>query len=288
MEAELAEARAAYDADPADESATIWLGRRLAYLGRVREAVEVFTAGLEHHPRSVRLLRHRGHRFITLRDFDAAWNDLLLATKFLQEDVVPDEVEPDGQPNASNQPRSTLHSNIFYHLALAAYLKGDFGQAASLWGATLSQMEMNDDNRVAFAYWRYNSLVQLGNLVSARDELRMIQNNLDVRENHAYYRLLLHAQGQMSEAELWEGVEKGSVDEATVAYGLAMQALAAGDIERMRGLLTRAVGTGQWPAFGATAAEADLARLNRGELQPAPGPHERAEEQIREIQRERR
>ena len=38
----------------------------------------------------------------------------------------PDEVEPDGAPNARGIPRSTLQSNIWYHLGLAQYLAGDF------------------------------------------------------------------------------------------------------------------------------------------------------------------
>ena len=38
----------------------------------------------------------------------------------------PDEVEPDGAPNKAGIPRSTLQSNIWYHLGLAQYLRGDF------------------------------------------------------------------------------------------------------------------------------------------------------------------
>ncbi|MCC5862164.1 MAG: hypothetical protein JJT93_09675, partial [Gammaproteobacteria bacterium] len=74
LEANLATAQAAYHAKP-DEMNTIWLGRRLAYLQRYEEAVAVFSAGLTRFPESYRLLRHRGHRHITLRDFDAASED---------------------------------------------------------------------------------------------------------------------------------------------------------------------------------------------------------------------
>lgn len=286
MEAQLADARAAYDADPG-ESTAIWLGRRLAYLGRIDEAIDVYTRALEAAPRSARLLRHRGHRYITIRKFDKAWDDLNLAARIIQEEVLPDELEPDGQPNDRNTPTSSLHTNVFYHLALASYLRGDFAQAAAIWGSVVSQAPMSDDMRVAYTYWWYNALVQLGNLVSARDALTTLQPALDVIENHAYYNLLKHAQGRLSEAQLWEGVEPVSVDEATIVYGLAVQALAAGDTPRMKALLERAMATGQWPTFGATAAEVDLARLRRGDLSPAPASHDRTEEAIRQINRER-
>src|SRR5687768_13528444 len=65
-ELELLQALSDYDSDPESEDAIIWVGRRLAYLGRFNEAIGVFTRGLAHHPQSYKLLRHRGHRHITL------------------------------------------------------------------------------------------------------------------------------------------------------------------------------------------------------------------------------
>src|SRR5690606_8383587 len=67
MEAQLAEARAAYERQPNDADAIIWLGRRLAYLGYYRDAIEVFSEGIAKHPDDARFYRHRGHRFITTR-----------------------------------------------------------------------------------------------------------------------------------------------------------------------------------------------------------------------------
>src|SRR5688572_22622043 len=68
-EQDLYEAQLAYDHDLHDETAIIWLGRRQAYLGEYRAAIDTFSNGLAILPESVRLLRHRGHRFITLREF---------------------------------------------------------------------------------------------------------------------------------------------------------------------------------------------------------------------------
>src|SRR5688572_22701688 len=100
LEDNLARARGDFEAQPGSADAAIWLGRRLAYLGRYRDAIAVYTRAIAVHPRDPRLLRHRGHRFITLRRFDDAISDFDRAGVLIRS--RPDEVEPDGQPNALN------------------------------------------------------------------------------------------------------------------------------------------------------------------------------------------
>ena len=58
----LAAARAEYEADPDDADNIIWLGRRIAYTGDYRGAIEVFSEGIRKHPGDARFYRHRGHR----------------------------------------------------------------------------------------------------------------------------------------------------------------------------------------------------------------------------------
>lgn len=60
LDSNLVKAQADYRQNPKDEEHIIWLGRRLAYLWRYREAIEVFSKGITLHPKSHRLLRHRG------------------------------------------------------------------------------------------------------------------------------------------------------------------------------------------------------------------------------------
>ncbi|MHC5071708.1 MAG: tetratricopeptide repeat protein, partial [Planctomycetota bacterium] len=94
------DALAALRSAPRDEERIIWYGRRLAYIGRYEEAIGVYSKGLAVHPDSPKLLRHRGHRYITLRRFADAIADLERAGQLI--DTRPDEVEPDGIPNARN------------------------------------------------------------------------------------------------------------------------------------------------------------------------------------------
>src|SRR5687767_15894936 len=57
-EAKLAAARSSWRRNPNDAEAIIWLGRRTAYLGRYREAIEIFTQGIEIHPNDARFYLH--------------------------------------------------------------------------------------------------------------------------------------------------------------------------------------------------------------------------------------
>ncbi|MFC1529890.1 hypothetical protein ACFL6R_04135, partial [Gemmatimonadota bacterium] len=113
-------AKQAYEADPRNADTIIWFGRRAAYMGEYREAITIFTRGILTFPGDARMYRHRGHRYITLRNFDRAVADFETAARLIE--GTEDQVEPDGLPNAMNIPLSSLHSNVWYHLGLAHYL----------------------------------------------------------------------------------------------------------------------------------------------------------------------
>jgi len=239
-----------------DRSAWVWSGRRLAYLGRYRASVGLYTVGLEVFVDDDVLLRHRGHRFITLRMFAAAEADLARAWELVAEE--PDTIEPDGLPNESGIPRSTLKTNVLYHLALARYLQGNFRGAAEAWEHCLA-ISPNDDMRVAAAYWLANSLRRDGRADDAARALTFVRPQMDVLENGSYHRLLLHFRGELKAAGVRGDVEEGTVASPTVEYGLAQQLLHEGDEEAARRALSRVTDGELWPAFGFIAAEADLA-----------------------------
>ena len=82
LQANLDAATADFVRSPDDADAIIWLGRRTAYLGRFREAIEIYTRGSQAHPRDARACcaRHRGHRYLTVREIDKAIADLTRAS----------------------------------------------------------------------------------------------------------------------------------------------------------------------------------------------------------------
>ncbi|HXV60130.1 MAG TPA: hypothetical protein VEK15_05510 [Vicinamibacteria bacterium] len=257
LEANLARAQAAYDAAPESAENIIWLGRRLAYLWRYRDAIEVYTKGIEKHPDNYKLFRHRGHRYITVRNFEAAIADLERAARLIE--GVPDEVEPDGAPNAAGIPRSTSHSNIWYHLGLAYYLKGDFSAAARAYEACMEFSRVNDDMLVATADWQYMTLRRLGRDDDAAKVLDLIKEEMDILENTSYHKRLLMYKGLVEPEALLDVTDP--LDVATQGYGLANWYLVNGDEPKAKALFETILEGPYWAAFGYIAAEADLKRL---------------------------
>lgn len=259
LEKNLAAARADYDKDPGNADAIIWLGRRLAYLGRYRDAIATFSEGIAKHPRDARMYRHRGHRYITVRELDNAVADLSKAAELVA--GRPDEIEPDGQPNARNIPTSTLNSNIFYHLALAHYLRGEFELSLKAW-RECERFAKNPDMLVATTNWLYMTLRRLDRVGEARQALEPITADMDIIENRSYHRLLMVYKGVDKADALAATLAGGGLDAVTIGYGLATWHLYNGRRDLAMTQFRQIVETHatQWPAFGYIAAEAELTR----------------------------
>lgn len=260
LEKNLAEARAAYQRSPDDAEAILWLGRRTAYLGRYREAIDLFSEGIRKHPSDARFYRHRGHRYITVRELDQAIRDLERAAAL--ERGRPDEVEPDGAPNRFNIPTSTLQSNIWYHLALAHYLKHEFAKALPAWLEAM-KVSTNDDMLVATSDWLYMTYRRLGRERDAAAVLGRITKEMRILENEAYHRRLLMYKGELPPDSVLAFDNPDPVQVATYGYGVANWYLYNGQREQAHQLLEKILQGRNWAAFGYIAAEADLAAIRR-------------------------
>ncbi len=261
LEDNLATALVGYEAAGNDEDAIIWYGRRLAYLSRYNDAIDVYTVGIEKLPGSYKLLRHRGHRYISTRQLERAASDLLAAAVLVASEPV--EIEPDGAPNALNIPLSNVHFNIWYHLGLAYYLRGDFEKARD---AYLECMKYSDNNDllVATADWLYMTYRRLGDEEAAAAVLEPIAADMEIIENDAYHRRLLMYKGEVGPEELLDLRAEDDPDTAlqiaTQGYGVGNWYLVNGNEEAARGVFERILEGTSWAAFGYIAAEADLNR----------------------------
>lgn len=259
MQEELEEALRNLEANPTSADAIIWAGRRAAYLGQHRRAIELFTMGIQDHPTDPRLYRHRGHRFITVRELDRAIADFSRAAALIE--GKDDEVEPDGQPNALGIPTSTLHFNIWYHYGLAHYLKGEFDQAVEKYRKCMEASE-HPDSKIATAHWLYMSLRRLG----SADEARSMVESLDLE---ALAQEVIESGSYLDMLRLYEGggntsrePDANTLEGATMGYGLGNWHLYNGEEARAKEIFSGIVeARNQWPAFGYLAAEADLARM---------------------------
>jgi tetratricopeptide (TPR) repeat protein len=252
---DLSQARSLWNTEPSEANA-IWVGRRLGYLGRYSEAIGWFTARMQEFPDSYRLLRHRGHRHISLREFARAEADLTRAWALARDH--PNRIEPDGAPNAFNIPRSTDHGNILYHLALAIHLQGRWGESADAWTAC-QEAATNDDSRASALNWRYQALMRAGRPVEAREAVSKARADWDVIENLAYLDLCLLYAGRLERSDV-VGSQSDAIQDVTRRYGVSAWRYAKGEVEEARADWSGLVESGPWNAFGVIAAEADLAR----------------------------
>ena len=259
LQDDLTRAEVVYGRNPDDADATIWLGRRLAYLGRYREAIEHFSDGVEKHPDDARMYRHRGHRYITVRELDRAAADLTRAAALVKGRA--DEVEPDGQPNEKNIPTSTLNTNIYYHLGLAHYLKGDFAAALDAYRECLA-FSKNPDMQVATSHWLYMTLRRLNRTEEAARVLEPITSAMPIIENGSYHRLLLFYKSGGRSDTLPQIDGQAGLDAVTLGYGVGNWHFYNGQRDQAMAIFRRIVDDqpAQWPAFGYIAAEAELAR----------------------------
>jgi tetratricopeptide (TPR) repeat protein len=252
---QLAIARAEYDSDPDNADKIIWYGRRTAYAGDYRGAIEIFSAGIEKYPEDARLYRHRGHRYISIRQFQRAIADLEKAAELIE--GTENETEPDGAPNALNIPVSSLHGNIWYHLGLAYYLVQDWDNAYRAYKNGFDAGR-NDDNRVSTTHWLYMILRRKGEPEAAARVLDAITADMNVIENMSYHNLCLFYKGELSLEYLLDR-DDGSSAGAAIVYGAANWHFYNGDIGQADQMLRELLRSPAWSSFGFIAAEADLA-----------------------------
>ena len=256
----LDKAKVALAKNPRLADAWIWVGRRTAYLGRYREAIDIYTKAMLEAPEDARLYRHRGHRFLSTRQIPRAIADFKKAAALVE--GQPDQVEPDGLPNAQNIPTSTLQTNIWYHLGLAYYLSGDDTEAEAAYRQCLA-LSKNDDMRCAVLHWLYMTLRRQNKDGEAQQILAGVSKDMQIIENEGYHSLLLAYKDPVAMKALRARSFEAGVASATVAYGLANWLWCEGDTQEAEAAFRKIVNGPAWAAFGYLAAEADLARMTR-------------------------
>ena len=245
-----------YVKDTTNIDAIIWVGRRVAYLGDYQQAISYYSKGIAQHSQEARFYRHRGHRYLSTRQFNMAIADFNKAALLIE--GTEDKIEPDGIPNKLNTPVSSLHTNIYYHLGLTHYVKNELPNALMAFRKCLNASK-NDDMQVATRHWLYMIHRRLGNTEKATDLLEPIHKDMNIIENDAYHQLLLFYKGVIAEEDL-VGAESVGSSEA-VHYGIANWNHYNGNIEKATTLYQELLNNGNWAGFGYIAAEADVKRL---------------------------
>lgn len=231
----VAHAEAAVAADPGNVEKILQLGLAEAGIREYREAIATFTRGLAIAPDSAILYRWRGHRHLSLREFDPARADL-------EHGLALD---------------STLYG-CWYHLGIVKYVTGDFDGAADAFAHALP-LAPNPEEHAGSIDWGWMSLSRAGRSADARSWLD--RNSEPIPEVDAYTRRLQLYRGDIQPDQLLTPADTEDIQIATLQYGLGNWYLVHGDTARARAAFQASVASGGWPAFGFIASEADLARL---------------------------
>lgn len=225
-------------------SDVVAISDRLADLGRYREAIDALSDAIRAHGDDAALYLARGHRYINVRRFREAVNDLQAASLL----------------DRNNR-------DILYHLGLAYYLLGDFDHALDAYKKSL-QLSSDADSLVATSNWMYMTLRRLGRQQEADKILGPISIDLDVRQNVAYHKLLLMYEGEIAPEEL-QRENPNTTDGATLLYGVGNWQFVSGRTDRALPLWRQILDGNQAFSFGYIAAEAEVARLDKGRRSPA-------------------
>ena len=244
LEEDLAIARAQFEVAPEREDSFIWLGRRLGYLTRWEEAIEVFTHGLEVHPESYKLYRFRGRHRARNRQLDLAIEDYRRAAELIEDQQ--DSFEPDGIINARHQYLGTYKSNIHYYLGQTSYAVGDY--ETTLRGMERSIREPlgpSADRLVSTAFWRYLAHRKLGQHEEAQAVVDEVADDLELIENFTYYDSVLFFKGTRTAEELLPDAD------SLTKFAIAMEYHFRGQQEQAEEMWLEVVNgsaQGFWPA----------------------------------------
>jgi tetratricopeptide (TPR) repeat protein len=230
-------ALAASEARPQDVDLLIRLGVAQSGARQFRSAIRTFSRGIALAPTNAVLYRWRGHRYLSVREFDRAAADLDRGLAL-----------------------DSANYGIWYHLGVLRYVRADFAGAAAAFAR--AQPLAPDAGELAGATdWRWMSLARAGRRAAADSMLRARPDSLPTTVAYAQ-RLRLY-RGEVGPDAVLSPADTSDVAVATLSYGVGNWHLVRGDTAQARRWFERAIASGGWPAFGFIAAEADLRRLPR-------------------------
>jgi hypothetical protein len=128
---------------------------------------------------------------------------------------------------------------------------------------------VNDDMLVASTYWLYPDAPRLGLGTGGCRRAGADPSAMEIIENSSYQRLLLMFRGDLRTDELRPRAAASArptqpvpapIDDVTTGYGLGAWHWCNGERTTAEAIWRQTLATGNWPAFGYIAAEAELAR----------------------------
>lgn len=230
-------AQATVTADPKNVDKLIALGIAQSGVRQFREAIATFTNGMTIAPTNAILYRWRGHRYLSVRDFDKAMADFHTGMK--------------------------LDSNVYgiwYHMGVLKFLRADFNGAAAAFKRA-QPIAPNAGEAAGSTDWLWMSLERAGRDKEAVAMLAKHADSAQTEPNYAYTKRLAMYRGTTAPTALFTSADTADVQVATLSFGLGNWYMVKGDTARAKAAFERAIKSGGWPGFGFIVAEAELKRL---------------------------
>ncbi len=235
----IARAATALAADPRNVNLIIALGVAQAGATQMREAIETFSRGLIVAPTNALLYRWRGHRHLSVREFDAAERDFARGSAI----------------------DSTVYG-IWFHWGIVRFARGDFNGAVNAFTRALPRAP--DPGELAGSTdWLWMSLSRAGRTSEAAALLARRPDSLKAAPDYAYAKRLSLYRGETTPERLFTPTDTAGVQVATLSFGLGNWYLVQGDTARALEQFQRATRSTGWAGFGFIISEIELRRLNR-------------------------
>ncbi len=233
----VARAAKALTADPKNVDKILALGLAQAGIRQYREAIATFTRGLAIAPKNALLLRWRGHRHLSIREFAKAGADLEAGTR----------IDP------------SIYG-LWYHLGIVRFIKGDFTGAAAAF-AKGQPIAPDAGELKGSTDWLWMSLSRAGRGTEAKAMLDRHPDSLKI--DNAYHQRIRLYRGEITAEQVLTPADTAGVQVATLAFGLGNWYLVKGDTARAKEWFRKSVAAKDgWPGFGFIASERELARLH--------------------------
>src|SRR5436309_6671232 len=231
----IARADSALAKDPRNIDKIIALGVAQSGVRQYHEAIETFSRGLKVAPNNALLYRWRGHRYLSVREFDKAMQDLQRGARL----------------------DSTIYG-IWYHLGIVRFVKRDFAGAAEAFTRALP-IAPDSGERAGATDWLWMSLSRAGRAADAKGLLDRRPDSIPA--GNAYMQRLRLYRGQVAPDSVLTPADTSDIAVATLSYGLGNWYLVRGDTIRARAWFEQSIASGGWPAFGFIMSEGERRRL---------------------------
>lgn len=261
--------------------------RLKGYLDKHDESVSLLTEALTNDPNNVFLLRFRGHRRISIRDYHGAVQDLkraagLLGTVEDGYELYQLEVEKDAVSlllNRAEEVReqhlplsrvadggsiymSSLHTAVWYHLGVALYLQDKLVESLEPFQKAY-ESAFHPEGLIASLDWQYMIYKRLGEHDKA-DHVLEEYNSLKFSEEYSdpgYTNRMELYVGKLQAEDLLGRDGDDTLMIATHGYGVGNWYLYNGERKKAVDTFRKVLDSGAPHAFGYMAAENALRRL---------------------------